>query len=106
MASNRRVLALPPGVEVIRHIRGDAPSMVIHALSSSDGPMRFGDVVDAVDLAGPTVARVLSDLEKAGVVTVDLPRGQRAGRSVLYSVDREQLTSIVDAWRAYLTGQK
>lgn len=104
MASNRRVLRLPREVEVIRHIRGDAPTMVIHALAQAGEPLRFGDVVERVDLASPTVGRVLAELEDAGVVKGDLPRGKRSGRGVLYSLDRDRVHAIVDTWRAYLDG--
>lgn len=87
-----------------RNIRGEAPSMVLHVLATAHRPLRLGEITSQVDLAGPTVARVLRGLEEDGVVTGDLPLGQRRGQHVLYSLDHARLHAVLQPWLDYVTG--
>lgn len=88
-----------------RNIRGEAPSMVLHALATANRALRLGEITAQVDLAGPTVARVLRALEEDGVVSGDLPLGQRRGQHVLYSLNRDRLADVVKPWLDYITGK-
>lgn len=100
----RQALQLPPAVRLSRHVRGEGPSLVLHALSTSPVPLRHGEIVDRVDLAATTVTKILASLEESGVVTADLPRGQRLGKTVYYSVDRAHMLELLHGWLEYITG--
>ncbi|MHA7270379.1 ArsR/SmtB family transcription factor [Arthrobacter sp. HLT1-20] len=67
-----------------------------------NGPVRRGDIVEAVSPSEATVAQHLILLEKSGVIVVDVPPGRRHGRAPRYSVDFDRVTELMAALRDYL----
>ncbi|PYI65717.1 hypothetical protein CVV68_16880 [Arthrobacter livingstonensis] len=66
------------------------------------GPVRRGDIVEAVSASEASVAKHLLVLEDSGVIIVDTIRGQRHGRAPRYSVDLNRVDELVEALRDYL----
>lgn len=52
-----------------------------------------------------TVRRCLKQLEDAGMVTANVPAGQRRGRAVAFSVDPKQLKLLMAALEDFLLGR-
>jgi len=75
--------------EIIRYLRGH-------------GPVRRGDIVEAVSASEATVAKHLITLEDFGAVIVDTIRGQRHGRAPRYSVDLNRVKELMEALMDYL----
>jgi ArsR family transcriptional regulator len=75
--------------EIIRYLRGH-------------GPVRRGDIVEAVSASEATVAQHLITLEDSGVVIVDTIRGRRHGRAPRYSVDLNRAKELIEALMDYL----
>ncbi|MEL7978388.1 helix-turn-helix domain-containing protein [Isoptericola sp. F-RaC21] len=71
----------------------------------ADGQASYlGAIVEGTRLPRSTVTPHLSELEDLGVVIGDIPHGQRKGRSVLYTVNRERMAELLEAWVTYVFG--
>ncbi|MDD0858403.1 helix-turn-helix transcriptional regulator [Arthrobacter alpinus] len=66
------------------------------------GPVRRGDIVEAVSASEASVALHLITLEDSGVIIVDTVRGQRHGRAPRYSVDDQRVKELLEGLRDYL----
>ena len=75
--------------EIIRYLNGH-------------GPLRRGDIVEAVSASEASVAQHLISLEKSGVIVVDVVPGQRQGRAPRYSIDVDRVKELMEALRDYL----
>ncbi|PPH34159.1 hypothetical protein C5C28_10135 [Rathayibacter rathayi] len=77
------VLGSPINYAILRYLGGlDDPAKGAH----------WGDIADALPkFAATSIRRHLDKLEETAVVTVDTPKGDRHGKSIRYSVDRERL---------------
>lgn len=94
----------PEEVEVVHESLGNrARSRLVHELSAQ-GAMETSELADALELRVPAVQRHLNILEVAEVVSADLPRGERVGRSVRWRVNSERLDDLTGQWVRYLHG--
>lgn len=55
----------------------------------SHGPLLRADLIERLHMDSVLVGRTLNALEDLGIITADLPRGARRGRSVKYRVHSE-----------------
>ncbi|WP_277212358.1 ArsR/SmtB family transcription factor [Isoptericola croceus] len=94
----------PDEVELAVAVFGNQVKHEIVRYLSSRDPAFFGDVAAGTELSRSTLSPHLAELEDLGVVVVDVPRGQRRGRSVRYSVDRERVGQLLQAWLTYAFG--
>lgn len=76
-------------IEIIRYLLGR-------------GPMRRGDIVEAVTAGEASVALQLITLEKTGAIIVDIVPGRRHGRAPRYSVDLDRVRELMEAFSDYL----
>jgi DNA-binding transcriptional ArsR family regulator len=65
----------------------------------------LADIADGVSISRHTIGPQLVALEGADVIVAQPPRGQRRGRSVLYSVNLAALESLINAWISYVVGE-
>lgn len=75
--------------EIIRYLNGH-------------GPVRRGEIVEAVTSSEASVATHLITLENSGVIIVDTVRGRRHGRAPRYSVDLSRVKELIGALMDYL----
>lgn len=75
--------------EIIRYLNGR-------------GPVRRGDIVEAVSASEASVAQHLITLENSGVIVVDVAPGRRHGRAPRYSVDINRVKELMTALSDYL----
>ena len=66
------------------------------------GPVRRGDIVEAVSASEASVALHLITLEDSGVIVVDTVLGQRHGRAPRYSVDDQRVNELLATLQDYL----
>lgn len=100
----RRTRPEPPLSETLHDaVRafGSAGHVAILAYLASVVRATAPEILETVPMAMVTMHRHLSELEHLGVVSADVPVGQRRGRRVTYSLDRvraqELLTSLGEA---------
>ncbi|MFK4637143.1 MarR family transcriptional regulator [Paenarthrobacter histidinolovorans] len=67
------------------------------------GPALRADLMERLKMESQLVGRTLGDLEELGMVTADLPAGQRRGRSVKYSVDMDRYLKSSTAMQRFLS---
>jgi DNA-binding transcriptional ArsR family regulator len=65
----------------------------------------LADIANGVSISRHTIGPQLVALEDADVITAQPPRGQRRGRSVLYSANLAALESLINAWISYVIGE-
>lgn len=83
-------------------IGNPAKSQILKFLSANPGAY-FGLIQNALpEMNVNTLARHLRSLEEAGVIDLDLPRGQRRGRTPRYTVNRAAVVDMTNEWLAYL----
>lgn len=68
---------------------------VIAILANSDDGAYLSEVAEAAGLPGPTAWAILNRLEVQGFVSGDIPAGRRKGRSVRYSLNREEVFGVL-----------
>ena len=66
---------------------------ILVVLLNRKGEMTAGEIVDRFDCQWPTMTRHLTQLQEAGLVTV-----QKVGRERRYVLNKERLVKVVDAW--------
>ncbi|MBD8104797.1 hypothetical protein [Plantibacter sp. CFBP 8775] len=76
---------------------------VLHYFASHERA-RYGDIQDALQFPKGGLPRVLLELEDAGILDCDLPRGKRRGRGPIYSLNRQRLRDLESKWRRYVFG--
>lgn len=92
-------------MRAIEQIFGNrARSDIIRVLATAD-QMTYGDLHERVGIRNSTLHRHLRVLEEFGVVSADLPLGERQGRGVRYSIRRDRVESLGQAWMRYLFGE-
>lgn len=70
------------------------------------GPVRRGDIVEAVSASEASVAKHLVALEDYGVIIVDTVRGRRHGRAPRYSVDLDRVKELHGRLMDYLLNRQ
>lgn len=78
---------------------------IVRALAMKS-PMFLGEIEKATGIAQPTLHGHLRKLEDMGYVEVDLPRGQRRGRSLRYSLARDYTAEQLRLWIDWTFGDR
>ena len=94
----------PPALEDFITVFGNRARMSIIGFLLQSGPSMRVDIAKGTEIAIPTLGHHLADLERIGVLDVDLPPERRRGRSVHYSANRGRLDELKTAHEAYLFG--
>jgi DNA-binding transcriptional ArsR family regulator len=94
--------AWTPDVEAATEMIGKRGHTEIIRYLNGHGPVRRGDIVEAVSASEPSISQHLITLEESGVIVVDVIRGQRHGRAPRYSVDLNRVKELIEALRDYL----
>lgn len=92
----------PERLESFIHVFGNRARMSIIRFLLDNGPALRVDIAEATRLSTPTLAGHLTELERVGVVHVDLPPEQRRGRSLRYEADGEALRTLLQVPSAYI----
>jgi len=95
-----------PDVDIASGVLGNRTKALIVRHLWMNGPSRGVDIVKATGLQGPTFSLASQQLEEWGVVTGDLPREMRHGRSVTYTLNEERVRGLVDAWMGFISGAR
>lgn len=94
----------PPALEDFIAIFGNRARLSIISYLLKSGPSMRVDIAKGTEIAIPTLGHHLTDLERIGVLDVDLPPERRRGRSVHYAANRERLDELKMAHEQYLFG--
>lgn len=97
--------ALPGDVEMAIESFGTMFSRAILRHLSTHGPTGAADLARELGTDANTARRTLQGLEDAGLVTADVPPGQRRGRMVMFTVQPERLEYLLAALKDYLLGR-
>jgi ArsR family transcriptional regulator len=97
--------AWTPDVEAAIATFGNRSRNEVLRYLSAHGPATRGDIVAAVSVGDPSVAKHLLVLEDTGAITVDVEPGRRHGRAPRYSVNEDRLKELLAAHLRYLLGQ-
>jgi DNA-binding transcriptional ArsR family regulator len=85
------VKPLPEKVAQAQQVLGHRLHILIGHFLAGHPASRLGAIIESVGGERTTIRAHLKELEAAGVVTVDVPPDQRAGRTAFrYSVDRDR----------------
>jgi len=95
-----------PDVELASEVVGSRARTEILRLLSGRENADFKTLCDELGFVSTSIAKHLVDMETMGVVIADLPPGQRRGRYVRYSIDREQIRRLLNAWSDYIIPEK
>ena len=96
--------SLPRDVEMAIESVGTIFSRAIIRHLSMHGEAGSVELAEALGTDPNTVRRCLKQLEDAGMVTANVPVGQRRGRAVTFSADPKKLKSLVKALEEFLLG--
>lgn len=92
----------PAELETAIAVYGNRARLAILRYLATHGPALRVDIAEATGTATPTLAAHLTELEKAGVVSVDFPVEQRRGRSVRYSIEANALRHLLSVMQGYV----
>ncbi len=71
----------------------------------SHGPLTTTELADHIGASRASAHAHLLHLEASGLVDADEPHGQRAGRTVRWTVNGEQIRELAREWIDYVAGQ-
>lgn len=94
----------PEYLEDFINVFGNRARFSVISFLLQSGPSLRVDIAKGTGLAVPTLGHHLSELERIGVLDVDLPPERRRGRSVRYSVNRPRVDELKSAHERYLFG--
>jgi DNA-binding transcriptional ArsR family regulator len=89
-------VVLPKDAERASVVVGSPIRLAILRYLSASGPAGSGVIADALGLRLVTVSSNLAVLEEAGAVCADVPRGERNGRRVKYSLNAAELARLFE----------
>lgn len=92
----------PADLDAAVAVYGNRARLAILRYLATHGPALRVDIADATGTATPTLAAHLAELEKAGVVSVDLPAEQRRGRSARYAIEADTLRHLLTVMQGYV----
>lgn len=90
-----------PDVEFAVQLYGSRPRHAIVRFLSQNGGSFRGEIAAGAGISAGAIGAHLEVLEDMGVLRADVPDGERAGRSVRYSVDASRVRELGDAWLRY-----
>lgn len=101
-------LTKPPGqpkevTTAIKIMGNEARTEILRRLVL-EGPLTVPELAAAVGSSTMSAYRHVLALEEAGLVTGDLPVGERAGRTVSWSVDVDAVRRVPHTWLSHVLG--
>lgn len=90
--------------DAIEVIGNRARTELLHQLAEH-GPLTTTELADRIGAPRTSTHTHLVQLEAARLVVADEPSGSRAGRVVRWSVDRDRIRELAEAWRGYAAGK-
>lgn len=111
MMSPMPVLITPPGmpedvVAAIETMGNRARTELLHLLSSAGRALTTQELTEALDGTRIRVREHLMEMESDGLVVANYPPGERAGRKLLWTVDKERIADLARTWQWYAQGQE
>lgn len=95
--------AWPEGVTVALSAFGNPARLEILCFLRDHGPSYYGDILEGVGSSPSSLARTLKYLEQdLGVITGDVPLGERRGRAPRYSLNQSKVREAIVALQARL----
>jgi len=88
----------------IETIGNRARTELLHQLGTC-GPLTTTELADRIAAPRTSTHTHLVQLERAGLVVADEATGQRRGRTVRWSLNRQKVREAADAWSAYANGE-
>lgn len=92
----------PEELEAFIAVFGNRARLSVIRFLQENGPSLRADIAEATGLANPTLGHHLSELERIGAVTADLPPDRRRGRSVRYAADKRALRQLITISQDYI----
>lgn len=102
--AGRRKLDVPLEVHMSAPIRGEATLLVLRAMGKAEGPVRYKVLRESTELSNASISRALGALEEAGLVSADLPAGERRGYGVMWTLHRDKLDEAFTRLYNFATG--
>lgn len=93
-----------PEVDIASSVMGNRTKSLIVRHLWQNGPSKGTEILKATGLSGPTMSLAMQQLEQWQIVSGSIPPDQRHGRSVTYTLDRQRIRQLVEAWTAFVVG--
>lgn len=101
----RVVQTWPKGVDMALSAFGNPARLEVLCFLHDNGASYFGDILEGVGSSSSSLARTLKYLEQdLGVISGDVPLGDRKGRAPRYSVDQDKVREAIEALQTRLLG--
>ena len=92
-------------VEAIEILGNRARTEILHMLARNNG-LTVPEIAERLDLSRVSAHAHLQSLEKAGLVSTDVPPAQRRGRLLHWHVDPAAVTELASVWAKYASGEE
>jgi DNA-binding transcriptional ArsR family regulator len=89
--------------DAIEIIGNRARTELLHHLRT-DGPLTTTELADHIGASRASTHAHLLQLEAFGLVDADEQQGQRSGRTVRWTVNRQQVRELAQQWSNYAAG--
>ncbi|ONI65305.1 hypothetical protein ALI44B_01010 [Leifsonia sp. ALI-44-B] len=92
-------------VEAIEVLGNRARTEILHMLGRNDG-LTVPEIAERLDLSRVSAHAHLQALERAGLVSTDVPLEQRRGRLLHWHVDPAAVAQLAAVWAKYASGEE
>lgn len=101
----RVVQTWPQEVDVALSAFGNPARLEVLCFLHDHGPSYFGNILEGVGSSPSSLARTLKYLEQdLGVITGDVPLGERKGRAPRYSLNEDTVRQAINGLQSRLLG--